>query len=162
MEIQIDKNVSISLMPDKRHEYLMSTNEVALGYGVKPETIRSHKNNHKAEILENVHFTSVENFNAGRKTCSIYYTKLGVIKMGFFVKSNRAVAFREWASKVILQEMDQTQSTSKIKLPKSTPAKHIRITKELLLEMALDFHQIPDEQLRHHLVEKYIRKYINI
>lgn len=75
--------------PHDRHQWTLTTRLVAEGYGVKPETIRSHKLDHADELLQDHHFLI-----DGRQT---HWTKAGVIRLGMFVKSQEAIAFRDAA-----------------------------------------------------------------
>lgn len=84
------QGIILNVRPDEKHKWLLTTEEVAKGYGVTVETIRSHKSNNKDEILIHTHFTSVENFNAGLKRSKTLWTREGVIILGFFIKSEKS------------------------------------------------------------------------
>ncbi len=76
----------------------METRLVAEGYGVAESTIREHKRKNSDELVENRHFTSVSITDAGGlRRINTYWTKRGVIRLGFFIKSDRARLFRDWA-----------------------------------------------------------------
>lgn len=127
----------------------MDTKEVALGYGVTPQTIRTHKSNHQSEILENTHFVyTVENLN-GADLKRTLWTKAGVIKLGFFIKSERAKLFRDWAVNVIL-----TVTAPSVQLPHVTRRKHNRLTTSRMVEILADIAQIDDKKLRLSLISK--------
>lgn len=81
---------------DPIHGWYLTTRMVAEGYGVKPETIRSHKATHSDELLQGLHFLP----GANNQT---YWTKLGVIRLGMFVKSAQAIAFRDAAETYLAQ-----------------------------------------------------------
>lgn len=152
-------DTTLEVYQSKLFSYLVSTEEVAKGYGVTPQNIRKHKLEHKEELKEGEHFiTSIsvplsENFNASntdssnsgtncssentsnayssnratnsnaenisnahspnrvtnchaktRYTKRILWTKLGVIYLGFFIKSERARNFRRFAADLVLGE----------------------------------------------------------
>lgn len=40
---KVSDNLSVEIIPDGKFEFLMSTNEVAKGFGVSGGTIRKHK-----------------------------------------------------------------------------------------------------------------------
>ena len=42
----VSENLSVEILPDDKFEFLMTTNEVAKGFGVAGGTIRSHKLEH--------------------------------------------------------------------------------------------------------------------
>ena len=94
--------VDISIIPSQEHSFLITTSEVAKGYEVSESTIRRHLQNHSDELLENTHyFYGVQNLNAAEMRV-LYWTKQGVILLGFFIRSERAKLFRKWASNLIL------------------------------------------------------------
>lgn len=86
-------------IPHPEHNWILSTRLVAEGYGVKPETVRSHKANHDDEILEGQHFIM-----EGNQT---YWTQAGVIRLGMFIKSDQAIAFRNQAESYLVQAINQ-------------------------------------------------------
>ncbi len=86
----------------------MTTAEVANGYGVTTNSLRQTKAAHVAELAEGYHYLcdpSVSFQHALHKQ-SILWTKAGVVRLGFFIKSQKAKIFRDWAEKVILDKLD--------------------------------------------------------
>ena len=57
----VSNNLSVEITPDDRFEFLMTTNEVAKGFGVAGNTIRTHKIEHKDELIEGKHFIALIN-----------------------------------------------------------------------------------------------------
>ncbi|EJF06524.1 ORF6N domain-containing protein [Thiovulum sp. ES] len=92
----------------------MSNYEVAKGYRVEERVIRDHKSNHKDELIENKHFVVVTQKNAKnfgiilppKVRTKTFWTKRGVVRLGFFIKSERAKKFRDWAEDLILQKVE--------------------------------------------------------
>jgi hypothetical protein len=155
MTVQVTDDLNVQLFTNPDFGFLMDTNTVAVGYGVSPNTIRAHKISHRDELIENHHYvSSVEkinprkNLNANR----VYWTKSGVIKLGFFIKSERAKAFRCWAENVILEV------TSKpVSLPVATKRKDNRLTPDRLLDIMQDIILIEDLEVRKRLTEKLMK-----
>jgi hypothetical protein len=83
-----------------------STEYVAERYGVSTTAIREHKRLHADEMLECVHF--VIEINKFRKPV-IKWTLRGIIKLGMFIRSEKAKGFRLWAEqeleKAILKQV---------------------------------------------------------
>lgn len=105
--IRIDGDV-IPVTPHPEHEYTMPTAAVAVGYGISEVTLRRHKKEHADELLEGKHFTSVQNLNAGNlQRVTTIWTKRGIIRLGFFIKSERAKRFRDMAEDLILREWER-------------------------------------------------------
>jgi prophage antirepressor-like protein len=88
------------------HEFLMSSHDVAQGYGIKSANLREHKRQHDDELIEGKHFISVRktdsNPRAGIPHIQTMWTKKGIVRLGFFIKSEEAKKFRDWAEDYIL------------------------------------------------------------
>lgn len=74
---------------------------VAERYGVSEKTIRDHKREHADEIVEGIHFVVAKN---DRNRPVIKWTLRGIIKLGMFIRSEKAKGFRLWAE----QELEKT------------------------------------------------------
>ena len=88
------------------HEFLLNSQEVAFGYGVSTSAIREHKSSHGDELSEGKHFISVRNPDANPRAGVAHeqtlWTKRGIIRLGFFIRSERAKKFRDAAEDLIL------------------------------------------------------------
>lgn len=94
----------VQVIPSALHEYVMTTEQAALGYGVTPENIRQHKATKREELLEGKHWITVSNPNGGADLT--YWTKRGVIRLGFFIRSKRARLFRDKAEELVVREVE--------------------------------------------------------
>ncbi len=94
-------------MPDKNHEWLLDTSLVAQGYGVTDAVVRKHKERHAAELKEGKHWVSETkshtSLSGTYETKSVFWTKKGVVRLGFFIKSGKAAQFRDWAEDLIIE-----------------------------------------------------------
>jgi len=106
-----EDDIELNLIVDETHQFLLPTKEVALGYGVNSSTVRSHKNNNKDEFIENKHFTSVQIMDGGIPRRQTLWTKRGLVRLGFFIKSQRAKKFRDWCEDLIISELNKTYET---------------------------------------------------
>jgi hypothetical protein len=79
--------------PHDRHQWTLTTRLVAEGYGVKPETIRTHKSNHSDELLLDHHYLIDGNVT--------HWTRAGVVRLGMFIRSEEAIAFRNAAEQYL-------------------------------------------------------------
>jgi|GEM_PF-5294414 hypothetical protein len=83
-----------------------STEYVAERYSVSTTAIREHKRLHADEMVEDVHF--IIEINKFRKP-AIKWTLRGIIKLGMFIRSEKAKGFRLWAEqeleKAILKQV---------------------------------------------------------
>lgn len=117
--IKFQDDVQLNFMLDDKHEFLLTTKEVALGYGTSTENVRVHKHGNKEEFIENKHFITVRNSNANPKAGiphqQTLWTKRGIIRLGFFIKSERAKKFRDWCEDLIINSSKQTQEPIKEK-----------------------------------------------
>ncbi len=109
------EGLTLYVRPHKTHEWLMETRLVAEGYGVDETTIRYHKSKNNDEFVENKHYLCVSNTHAQNFNIKLgpmvreqtFWTKRGVIRLGFFIKSERAKLFRDWAEDLIIRELER-------------------------------------------------------
>ncbi|GHV18134.1 hypothetical protein FACS1894169_14390 [Bacteroidia bacterium] len=162
--IKVTGDIEVTVLPDSRHEYLMTTKEVANGYGVSPETIRSHRMLHSEELIEGKHFVrAVEFFNSGCKSGSyntppdnrIFWTKRGIVRLGFFIKSERAKLFRDWAEDLIIT-IDEHRDLFGEVFPGKVLGRrnHNRLTQDRLIDILKDVAMIEDKGLRISIIRK--------
>lgn len=162
----VSDNLSVEIIPNDKFEFLMSTNETAKGFGVSGNTVRRHKMEHADELIEGKHFiTSVQKMNSGCKSADylqnkqILWSKRGIVRLGFFIKSERAKMFRDWAEDLVVNKIDeayqvQTQVQQLSLFPEPVKRAHNRLTKERLVDILSDVARIDDKTLRLSLVDK--------
>lgn len=125
--LQVSNDLTVQVHKNPDHEFLMTTSEVAHGYDCSIDAIKKAKNRNSNDFIEGKHFIltpdkmSVE----GRDNLSlpliekiniqpnqIYWTKKGIIRLGFMLKCSRAILFRDWAEDLIIGKLQ-----SKYRLP---------------------------------------------
>ena len=97
------QDTEIELIESRENEFLISTKDVAAGYGCTAVTIRNNQKNHKDELIEKKHWLKLDTQTKGGKQRVIHWTKKGIVRLGFFIKSEKAKAFRDWAEDYIIQ-----------------------------------------------------------
>lgn len=110
------EDVELAVQEDGTHEWLLDTELVAQGYGVSESSIREHKRKRSSELLETKHWVVRVTDTPGGKQEKTYWTKKGVIRLGFFIKSDRARKFRDWAEDLIVKQMEPQLSPAEILL----------------------------------------------
>jgi len=152
--LQVTDGLSVTVLPHTSHEFLMSTQDVARGYGINDNSLRSQFSRLKDEFIEGKHFVR------GAAICSTYqrrvqphqtfWTKRGVVRLGFFIKTERAKLFRDWAEELVLNVMGQKVPA----LPPAPKRNHNRLTQERLIDILVDVCRIEDRELRLSLTDK--------
>lgn len=107
--LQVTEELSVAVTKSNDFEFTLPTKEVAKGYGVKESSVRDHRAKHSDELIEGKHFIYLRD----GKTSSaknqyfkkMYWTKAGIVRLGFFIKSENAKMFRTWAENLILDKM---------------------------------------------------------
>jgi prophage antirepressor-like protein len=110
MSLQVTEGVSVNLFSNLEHEFLMSSKDVANGYDVTSQTIRMSVNRHPDELLEGKHFIKGVTFRdtlSNAQPNQVFWTKRGIVRLGFFIKSQRAKLFRDWAEDLIINKLNK-------------------------------------------------------
>ena len=160
LNMQVTENLSVAVFPNYEHEFLLPTKEVALGYGVSNHTVRRHKKDHSDELIEGKHYlsgVSISHVASKGSSKGTMWTKRGIVRLGFFIKSERAKLFRDWAEDLIIKVDEHKDLFGQIvSTPPKLPEKrnHNRLTQTRLLEIMADVVQISDERLRLSLTKK--------
>ncbi len=152
LNLQVTDGLAVAVIQNPNYEFVMSVKDVALGYGVSSGNIRNQMFRNQDEFIEGKHFVKGVCFsNALPKVQphAIYWTKAGVIRLGFFIKSDRAKLFRDWAENVILNVIAKPVS-----LPPVTKRRHNRLSQERLVGILADVARIDDRDLRLSLISK--------
>ena len=154
IHLQVTEGLAVAVIQDTSHEFLMPTKDVAVGYGVSEETLWSHKRNHREELTEGVHFlTRIENIKSGQNgtTKRTYWTKAGIVRLGMFIRSERAKLFRDWVEQVVLQV-----TAPQVTLPTETKRKHNRLNAARIIDILADVALIDDKALRLSIIGKLL------
>jgi len=99
----------ITVHPSQDHEYLVESRLVAEGYGVAESTLREHRRQHGDELVKGKHWISVRNPDGnprgGVPHHQVLWTKRGVVRLGFFIRSARAKRFRDAAEDLVVSAL---------------------------------------------------------
>ena len=164
LPMTVCEGITVNVLPNVRHEYLMTTKEVANGYGVSDYNIRVHKLQHSDELIEGKHFVMAVSITNGElpsalKTAhnAILWTKRGIVRLGFFIKSERAKMFRDWAEELIIkidEQKDLFGNTVPVKRALPPKRNHNRLTSERLIRLLTLANHIQESDLRNAIVSE--------
>lgn len=154
VNLQVTDGLTVAVIQNQTYEFLMLSKDVGLGYGVSAGNIRNQMFRNQEDFIEDKHFIKgvrLSNTLPNVQPNAIYWTKAGVVRLGFFIKSERAKLFRDWAENVILQAITP-------ELPKNLPAirkrNHNRLTQDRMVSILADVCKIEDTNLRLSLIKK--------
>lgn len=153
ISLKVAGDLTVTVLPNLNHEFLISTKDVAAGYGVSECCIRRHKADHASELIEGNHYfsgVSIPHVAHSGSSKGLMWTKAGVIRLGFFIKSERAKLFRDWAEQLILAVVGHKQPT----LPEVPKRKHNRLTPERIIDILGDVCLIENRELRERIANK--------
>lgn len=158
LPITVTEGVTVNVLPNEVHEYVMTSKEVGHGYGVTDYSIRVTKLRHSDELIEGKHYVTAVTICNGVKSIppnATMWTKRGIVRLGFFIKSERARLFRDWAEELIIKVNEQKDLFGAVPT-KKLPAKrnHNRITSERLIRLLQLTHRINDSSLRNEIVNE--------
>lgn len=153
----VTEGVTVNILPNEQYEFLMTTKEVAHGYGVSPYSIRSTSSRNSIELIEGKHFLKgVAKCNTlNGQPNQVFWTKRGIVRLGFFIKSERARLFRDWAEELIINIAEQPTLFSQ-HVPKQLPEKrrHNRLTQERLADILAEVCRIENHEIRMSITNK--------
>lgn len=157
--VQVSTDLTVQVIPNQEHEFLITSREAALGYGTSEYVIRRHKLEQSSELIEGKHYVKGVSFShtlANAQPHQIFWTKRGVIRLGFFIKSDRAKIFRDWAEDFIINNIDRNLLGEPIKPKQLTDSKrkHNRLTSERMVDILHDVCMIEDSELRNKIAAK--------
>ena len=115
MTIHVAQNLDVTILPNQEYEFLMPSKEVAIGYGITTSTLRDHTRAHKDELVEGKHFVKgvdISDTLAGSnlQPHQTFWTKRGIVRLGFFIKSERAKQFRDWAEDLVIYATENREA----------------------------------------------------
>lgn len=157
----VTEALSVHVMPDKNHEFLMTNKQVARGYGASEYSIRMAMSRNSSELLEGKHFikgVTICHTLSNAQPHQVFWTKRGIVRLGFFIKSERSKLFRDWAEDLVLNKIEQgvlfaTPPQVQIGTEKR---KHNRLTPDRLLSIMGDVVKIEDSVLRSAISSKLL------
>lgn len=153
LNLQVTEGLAVAVIQNPNYEFLMPTKDVALGYGISSGTIRKHQATHSDDLTYGKHFIKgVDLSNTpvkGLQPHAVYWTKAGVIRLGFIIQSKRGKMFRDWAENVILEV-----TAPSTKLPPVQKRNHNRLTANRLLDIMIDVAKVDNKDVRLSLMQK--------
>jgi hypothetical protein len=152
MHLQVTDGLAVAVIQNPNFEFIMPTKDVALGYGISGGTIRKHQERYNDDFVEGKHFVrgaTISHTLSNIQPHQVFWTKAGIIRLGFFIKSERARLFRDWAESIILN-----YTAPAVQLPAVNKRKHNRLTQERMISILADIAQIDDKHLRLSLISK--------
>lgn len=155
LTLSVTEGIEVTIIPNHEHEYLMSTKEVAKGYGVTEYVVRQNKSFNLNEFEENKHFVKgvrISHTLPNAQPHKVFWTKRGIIRLGFFIKSEKAKFFRDWAEDLVMNRIEGIL-TAPIKIAEGK-RKHNRLTQERLIDILTDVCQIENNELRIRIADK--------
>ncbi len=157
----VTDGITVKVLPNPQHEYLMTTKEVANGYGVSEYAIRQNKVSLSNELIEGKHFVLAVSIPHGdlpsALKCAhnaVLWTKRGIVRLGFAMRGERAKLFRDWAEELIISLTEPISVPVKSALPPAPKRNHNRLTQERLIGILVDVCRIEDRELRLSLTDK--------
>lgn len=166
-QFTVAENLTVTVEPNKDHEFLMTSVEVAKGFGISTSNLRNQKFRNSDELVEGKHFITgitgvcfsndpclANDYNASKQTL---WTKRGIVRLGFFIKSERTKLFRDWAEDLVIFTVEHAEQVQQLSLwPEPEKRKHNRLTQDRLVDILSDVTKVEDKELRLSLVNKLI------
>lgn len=155
LPMTVMEGVAVNVLPNPEHEFLIPTKDVAVGYGTTVYALRKTKLRNEHDFIEGKHYlvagtNCLPGLNAPHN--AVYWTKRGIIRLGFFIKSERAKLFRDWAEELVIRMDEQRDLFGN---PVIVPAKRLagkrlinRLDRNRLIRLLALASRITDNELR--------------
>ena len=159
IKMQVTAELAVNVIPNQNYDYVMTTKEVAHGYGVSPQNIREHQRVND-DFTEGKHFIKgvriSDTLGKNAQPHQVFWTKRGIVRLGFFIKSERAKLFRDWAEDLIINVLEAGENFLKPVPVLQAPKKrnHNRLTQDRMIGILADVAKIDDSALRLSLISK--------
>jgi len=167
INLQVTAELAVNVIPYEDYEYLMTTKEVAHAYGSSEYAVRKALLRNSGDLIEGKHIIRGAELSAdkGGTNCltlpnvqphQVFWTKRGIVRLGFFIKSERAKLFRDWAEELIINLTETAESFMRPVPLIAAPKKrnHNRLTQERMISILSDVARIEDTELRLRLISK--------
>ena len=109
IKMQVTAELAVNVIPNQNYDYVMTTKEVAHAYDVSPQNIREHQRVND-DFIEGKHFIKgvriSDTLGKNAQPHQIFWTKRGIVRLGFFIKSEQAKLFRDWAEDLIINMLE--------------------------------------------------------
>ena len=159
MNLKVTEELTVTVLPNSDFEFLMTTKEVAHAYDVSPQNIREHQRVND-DFIEGKHFIKgvriSDTLGKNAQPHQVFWTKRGIVRLGFFIKSERAKLFRDWAEDLIINVLEAgenfLQPVPVLQAPKKR--NHNRLTQDRMISILADVAKIDDRALRLSLISK--------
>ena len=159
MNLKVTEELSVNVLPNSDFEFLMTTKEVAHAYDVSPQNIREHQRVND-DFIEGKHFIKgvriSDTLGKNAQPHQVFWTKRGIVRLGFFIKSERAKLFRDWAEDLIINVLEAgenfLQPVPVLQAPKKR--NHNRLTQDLMISILADVAKIEHSALHLSLISK--------
>lgn len=159
IKMQVTAELAVNVIPNQNYDYVMTTKEVAHGYGVSPQNIREHQRVND-DFVEGKHFVKGISFSdtlgKNAQPHQIFWTKRGIVRLGFFIKSEQAKLFRDWAEDLIINVLEAGENfLQPVPVLQATKKRnHNRLTQDRMISILADVAKIEDSALRLSLISK--------
>lgn len=159
VNLKVTEELSVTVLPNSDFEFLMTTKEVAHAYDVSPQNIREHQRVND-DFIEGKHFIKgvriSDTLGKNAQPHQVFWTKRGIVRLGFFIKSERSKLFRDWAEDLIINVLEAgenfLQPVPVLQAPKKR--NHNRLTQDRMISILADVAKIEDSTLRLSLISK--------
>jgi phage antirepressor YoqD-like protein len=97
------ENIELNVIENNVHEWLLDTAIVAKGYGVTENAINNHRVRKPDELVEGKHWITQQIVDPLQRVQNkVFWTKRGVVRLGFGMHGEIAKRFRDFAEDLVI------------------------------------------------------------
>lgn len=156
LPITVMEGVTVNVLLSDRYGFLVTTKEVARVCGVGKVAVRKAKQRHKDELIEGTHFVigSAKDYDEDSQDHSLLWTRIGLIRLRFFIQKGESKLFRDWLEAIIC-DIDQKDGQNELD---TTGKRALRSDNDLtptrMNRILADICKIEDAELRNRLANE--------
>jgi len=162
MKMQVTAELAVNIIPNENYDPDFIYYAMTILGGTSKYAVYKALERHNGEMVEGKHFIkgvdilSTPQKDGNIQPNSFLFTKRGIVRLGFFIKSKQAILFRDWAEDLIINVLESgenfLQPVPVLQAPKKR--NHNRLTQDRMIGILADIAKIDDSALRLSLISK--------
>ena len=110
------RDLELELTISQEHDWLIDKKRLLLCYGISVEDIKRIQHSNGNFLVNDEHYIRIKEITEGTDKYKVFWTKKGVLSIGFHLESNRAKEFMSWAKNLKIDEDDISEENNLLEI----------------------------------------------